>query len=522
MGEVLLGFANHAAAGWMMWFAAATVLGISDNKRDLRHRIEALMDVARGRRTWWMLGLAAFVVLSITGLTKAPAEEAKKDAAQTTAATPATVTVKGIVVDDLGKPIPDARCYLSIGEVNDREVRKSTSDAEGRFRFESVPGATELSLRARHSDFMDSSPLTQEFMGDEPKEHRIILPRATGWLTGVVTRKKDGTPVKNASVYVAQDTTLPLPMLMSFSHGGAKTDEAGLYRILKKSNDNTEGVTIVDAPGLAILVTKFTWKDGEIITLDHALEPDTEVSGKVVNADGKPVRGASVSLSNRMYMMSRPMSKSRDSDYYSGLSSYWLGKPETDDNGVFTGRGLDPRSFEELRLVAQHPTEGFIRVRLKDWTPGGTLKLERWNTLHGKVTGPNNEALSDARMEFTDHQFERDADGKPIFSVMHKSTSITDKQGRYRADQILPHSNSTMVRVNGKFAPPQMIPLGAGETKEFDISFAPKDAPLPQKPLQLSKGNGPSHPALEFSRRLATATRSACLSDSWATEAPPA
>lgn len=490
MGGVLLAFAHQAAASWVVWLTSATLLGIAENKRDLRHRIEALTDLARGRRTWWLMGLAAFVALAITGLTKAPAEDAKKDAAPTTATTPATtITVKGIVVDDLGKPIPDARCYLSIGEVNDREVRKSTSDAEGRFRFESVPGATELSLRARHSDFMDSSPLTQEFKGDEPKGHRIVLPRATGWLTGVVTRKSDGTPVKNAPVYIAPEGLLPLPMLMSFSRKG-KTDEAGRYRILKLSSNHADEVMIVDAPGLAVLVTKFTWKEGGIITLDHALEPDTGVSGKVVNADGKPVPGASVALCNRMYMMRSPMRKSRDSDYYSALSSYWLGNPETDDKGAFTGRGLDPRSFDELRLVAEHPTEGFIHVRLKDWTPGGTLKLERWATLHGKVTGPDNKPLSDARMEFNENQFEKDADGKLIFSVMHKSTVTTDKEGRYRAGQILPHSKNNMVRVNEAFAPLQKNPLEAGETREFDISLAPKDAQPPKENLRARKVTG--------------------------------
>lgn len=86
MGEVLLSFAHYAAAGWVVWLmTSATLLGITENKRDLRHRIESLTDLARGRRTWWLMGLAAFVALAIAGFTKAPAEDAAKNPAQPTA-----------------------------------------------------------------------------------------------------------------------------------------------------------------------------------------------------------------------------------------------------------------------------------------------------------------------------------------------------------------------------------------------------------------------------------------------------
>ena len=57
LGEMLLGFSNHAAAGWLVGFASAALLGISANPKDLRRRIEGLMDIARGRRTRWVLSL---------------------------------------------------------------------------------------------------------------------------------------------------------------------------------------------------------------------------------------------------------------------------------------------------------------------------------------------------------------------------------------------------------------------------------------------------------------------------------
>ena len=150
-------FANGAAAGWIAWFAAATVLGISGNKRNMRRRIEALMDLARGRRTWWMMGLAAFVALAVTGLTKAPAEDAKKAPATTT-------TVTGIVLDETGQPIQGATCMLVGGDDNSRP-RTIKSDAEGRFRFEEVPDSVESRLSARHNDYLKSKPPFHQNIG---------------------------------------------------------------------------------------------------------------------------------------------------------------------------------------------------------------------------------------------------------------------------------------------------------------------------------------------------------------------
>lgn len=73
-GSMLLGFANRAMAGWLLWLSSATLLGISENKHDLKRRIEALKDVTGRGRTRWMIGFMAFALLSVTGLTKTPAE----------------------------------------------------------------------------------------------------------------------------------------------------------------------------------------------------------------------------------------------------------------------------------------------------------------------------------------------------------------------------------------------------------------------------------------------------------------
>ncbi|MDB6139533.1 MAG: family metallopeptidase, partial [Verrucomicrobiaceae bacterium] len=521
MGEVLLGFASHAATGWMVWFAAATVLGISENKRDLRRRIEALMDVARGRRPWWVMGLLAFVILSITGLTKAPAGEAARAGDTATAVTttttttttttvaapgtatsgtavnaaPAagtTTTVTGTVVDEAGKAVQGAMCFLRIGERQDMEVRKTLSDSQGRFRFEGVPVPMPLSLSAHHEDYLDATPTYTTFASEAPpQEQRIVLPKAASWITGTITHKTDGTPVKDADVYLGMQSTMPVLLFLRSAPRKVKTDAAGRYRAAAWAADKTEAMLLVDAPGTVLTANNFTLKDGEN-TVDQALETDAGLKGTVVNADGRPVQDAVVCISDGSFYHHfdgmLPMKSLEKPGYYTNGLTYWLGNAATDAKGAFAGRALDVPEGLGRWLVFRHPTGGFQHVRMSNWKAGGTVKLKRWNTIQGTLQDGDGKPIKGAKIDISDHVTERDDMDKMTYSLMNRSTATTDGQGRYRIDHVLPHAHDSLVSVNDVFHGSTRLNFDTGETQEFNIRMRAKEKPVPKEQLRKVTG----------------------------------
>jgi protocatechuate 3,4-dioxygenase beta subunit len=470
-GEVLLSFASRAAAGWALWFSAATMLSIAEGRHDLRHRIDAIVDFSRGRRAWWLVGMIAFVLLAITGLTTAPAEEVKT-------ALPPGSTVTGIVVDDAGKPIHGATAFLSIGEINSREVRKFTTDEEGRFRFVGVPDKTDLVAWARHDEFMDIKLPNPKFTTEDKSERRIVLQRVKRWLSGAVTRKADGSPVKDATVYADRAyRNLPEHRILQFSRRQVKTDERGHYRLAAWDEETTEISVVVEAPNTQIQPGRLTWKDAEQ-TQNFSLEPDAMIAGRVVDDQGKPLAGAKVCVGQRMMSFIFMKNIRRADNGYQGLGDfYWMGEPETNAKGEFSGRLIEPSPEEEMDwLVVMHPEVGFKRVKVKDWKNGDALKLDRWCTMEGQVVNEEGQPLKSAAIQLM--QMDRDEyviGGPRGFSLLDSQELRSDEQGRYRIGRILPKAENLTVTVNSRSIWLRDLTFTSGETKHYDLRLpAPK------------------------------------------------
>lgn len=483
-GEVLLGFASRAAAGWALWFAAATVLGIAEGRHDLRRRIDAIVDFSRGRRAWWIVGLTAFVMLAVTGLTQAPAEEVKS-------ALPPGATVTGIVVDDTGKPIHGATAFLGIGDIKSREVRKFTTDEEGRFRFVGVPEKTELQAWARHDEFMDQLLPHEKFTTEDKSERRIVLQRVNRWLSGTVTRKADGSPVKDATVYADRAYgNLPEHRILQFSRRQVKTDERGHYRLAAWDQETTEISVVVEAPNTQIQPARLTWKDAEQ-TQNFSLEPDAMIAGRVVDDQGKPLAGAKVCVGQRMFSFIFMKTIRRADNGYQGLGDfYWMGEPETNAKGEFSGRLIAPSPEEETDwLVVMHPEVGFKRVKVKDWKNGDALKLDRWRTLEGQVLDEEGQPLKSAAIQLM--QMDRDEyviGGTRGFSFLDSQELRSDEQGRYRIERILPKAEDLTVTVNKRPIWLSDLTFTPGETKHYDLRSRTQKVVTPKAQLRSVTG----------------------------------
>ncbi len=497
MGELLLDFANHAAAAWIVSFLAVTQLGISDNKRDLRRRIEALMDIARGRRTRWFVGVALFFVLALTGLTRAPAQETDKGAPPaTTAPEGGKVTVTGEVVDPQGKAVPGATCYLRVGNDPDFEKNKVVSDADGRFQFAGVPETAQFRAWARHADFLDAKLPVPTFKVKEAAHVKLVLQPVTDWVSGTVTNRADERPIAGATVYVATGPIAKLAPLTwlrmpSLQTSKTTTDAAGHYRLPRKAED-VYGVLIVVAPGMQMQATQFGWAE-EAVTMDHALEVDVWISGKVVTAEGAPAAGASMRLATNFVTPSTAL-KASQSDipdlHHSFERGYWLGNPVTDSNGTFSGRLFQEKAGDEPWILAQHPEHGVQYAPLKDWKNGGTMRLEKWHSIQGTVVDAEGNLQKGKEIKLLQSEYLRDNSNSRSFrfNMSNHLTCVTDQEGRYKFEHLLPHPNSSSVQIDGQRISLPTGGWGRDKPPEFKLRMAPNPPAKPSADARHVRG----------------------------------
>ena len=473
-GEMLLGFANHAAAGWMVGFASAALLGISENKNDLRRRIEGLMDIARGRRTRWVIGMGAFVVMAVIGLTRSPAEEVKKavtndsaKAAEVAASRPVT----GIVVDESDKPVKDATVILYIHLTSRSDQKRQVTGEDGKFRFEAVPQAASMNLSAIHNDYAESNRVVFQGISQDPMR-RLVLPRDT-WVVGKITDKRDGRPLQGAQVFFGIENKFPVSSRYDWKRSVVRTDEAGAYRLPVKVRDAKEIIVRAWTPGMASQ-SKFMKIAGREMEFDAALEPVTKISGKVVNAEGQPVKDALVWVVEdavRIDELEQPLTQETLKSDRSklALGKFFICLGTSQEGGNVSLPDVDPLLKDKLWMVALHPDEGLARMRARDLQPGMVFKLERWASMSGRMLREDGSALADT--EVTIHA-RSDADLMPAadtFKIGHDIKYTTDKNGGYTIDRLAPGVGFRMLTLNRDFFSVTPVAVSAGPQKSREI-----------------------------------------------------
>jgi len=473
-GTVLLSFASRATAGWMLWLAAATVLGISENKHDLRRRIEALKDIARGRRTRWIVGMAAFMLLAVTGLTKAPAQtepQAGNKAAEPAA--PAKVmTVSGIVVNEEGKPVPGARCALSLQQSFDYQLMQEVSNAEGRFEFQHVPVAAAMSLSASHKDYAITGRVEFNSLSGV-KEHRLVMPSFT-WVVGRVTDKASGKPIANARVFYGREVSPGLGTY-KWSLPSVRVSENGEYRLPIKTQD-TKGLIIrAWAQNMASRSVLMDLEKKET-TYDVALEPAESLPGKVVNAEGQPVRDAFVwviedrfVLNERDVPLSAEFLKSKDMRQNLAEGRMFVSLGYSGDGGAFKLHKVDPLLKDRQWMAAIHPEEGIAFLPVKDMAPGMIMKLRRWASFGGLVKQADGSPFGGrhAHLMAGQNSATPSADLPP--SLHHYVPFSTGPDGSYKVERLLPHCWLVGVGASDEFHGVDGFRIGEGSTPARNI-----------------------------------------------------
>ncbi|HYO12902.1 MAG TPA: carboxypeptidase regulatory-like domain-containing protein [Thermoanaerobaculia bacterium] len=203
--------------------------------------------------------------------------------------------VAGRVVTEDGKPIANVGVYASgeEGGLGMGRLRRGAArtDETGRFELDGLePG--KLVLRAVAAGYLGAEARVEAVAGAETPDVRIVL-RMGAVVTGRVLGP-DGAPVPGADVRVIQ--TSREETVYALAAGGARTDGEGNYRLAGIEEGRRSIAASHDDFQRA--VKDLDVRAGEN-RLDLQLGRGHPVTGRVVDAAGRPVADARVVLSTR-------------------------------------------------------------------------------------------------------------------------------------------------------------------------------------------------------------------------------
>jgi hypothetical protein len=247
---------------------------------------------------------------------------------------PEAVVAGRVVAKDGGSPIAGARVALVPAGI----VRESTTGADGGFRIEGIaPGEYWLTADHEGHAFQREGPLS--VAAGQVLEDRVVQLEHGRQARGRLT---DGTTGEGiAGVWVTftlldQDPGSPATRRL------VKTDTDGSY-IVPGLAEGMHGVSVRARGYLGDAARTVEVQGEDIAGLDLALQAGNSVSGRVADAAGRPIAGASVRVSSQPRPGGRPPP---------GLSGRFA---QTDAGGVYVLEGLpagkDSRSRPSTRTT---------------------------------------------------------------------------------------------------------------------------------------------------------------------------
>ena len=192
------------------------------------------------------------------------------------------------------------------------------------------------------------------------------------------------------------------------------------------------------------------------VTFDLFLDPGRTLKGKLLDPDGKPVRGATA------YGLS--WQATRDGGRYT--------RDEALKTADFTATSLDPNASYTLSFIhKQRKLIGKVEVR-GDARGPLTVRLERWGAVAGRLVDATGKPLARVRLSLRYPALANPGMRPP------ESAWETDGEGRFRVEGLLPGLKHELIL--GKSHTFKDLSVAPGQTRELgDVKFGP--ATLPRK-----------------------------------------
>ena len=388
-----------------------------------------------------------------------------------------SAAITGRVETDDEEPVAGALLTfrLEIGETKRRVAFVAKTDAEGRYEVEGLPAGFITRAGVTAAGFLGESFFggrdgfaSIPVVDDKAATWNITLRRGSA-IEGRVTHKDEGTAIAGATV------TLYFLGWHPPQEEITTTDDQGRYRF--EQIDTGKFMVLAShpdhfVPEMEATLAQHTWssnskppghlqvqltKMDQTVQRDLTLLPGVQLSGQVVDPDGKPAPGAGVFLQNHGL---------------SGVGHRWgMMMPVQDvpnvvanDEGRFTLQGLSPRPdwvlFARKVGYAASYTEP---VSLRDGPADGVVvRLVAQCVVRGRVVGAGGAPLADQRVFVGGMSTLR---GGPY-------NFTTDADGRYEAHS-LPAARLNISTRHGKLSVQVTVDdLTAGDVREgVDLVF---------------------------------------------------
>lgn len=301
----------------------------------------------------------------------------------------------GIVLDELGIPVPDAKVSFSgpgmdLGKRENRhfhpELSASFTDAEGRWATTQLPQGACVNIRVTHPDFTPASPCVGGLPGF-PTNALLVLSNGVA-LGGRVTAA-DGTPIRTAEIAKQSGVYLRI-----------RTDADG--RFFWPHIEPGQVFVDVEAEGFET-IHEFAWATNATNECEFTLkkspnpvqstasfdQPRIRLRGTVVDADtGEPIPQFKVLLGAADYMGPG----SADDTVLHGARLLGEGH-----DGQFDWGGLPRGGGFRLQIEADDYMESVSEERShREADQDFNFRLRRGVTLAGRVVTPDGSAAENA------------------------------------------------------------------------------------------------------------------------------
>lgn len=362
--------AGRGIAGAQVWLSGAwdDARGGVVARTDARGRFE-LRDVGRGRHVAaWARGFAASPVFPVRG-------EAGSRSQLSITLSPASGAVEGIVVDERGKPVPEAlivvgadeRAFDRRGDDGSRAAgpapREVRTGSDGRFGVRHLePGQHPMVVVAG-----GHAPAVLGVTVQVGATESVRVSLTAGAVVHGTCRGADGAPVAHVEV-----ATRDVPRAAS-RH--ATSDVDGRYRLV----DVVVGEVALAATAPSVttpVTTTLVTHSGRTLqwdpVFDAALDPAEVVTGRVVGPDGRGLPNHRVVAEPDPPARATPVSRLTGSDGTFRLAVPWervrllvFGDVSASGFPVAVAAGI-PRGAGDVELVVQPATLSGVRARVID------------------------------------------------------------------------------------------------------------------------------------------------------------
>ncbi|HSZ56625.1 MAG TPA: carboxypeptidase regulatory-like domain-containing protein [Tepidisphaeraceae bacterium] len=259
--------------------------------------------------------------------------------------------IGGVVQDENGKPVEGVKVIFeamySLPDHPDKTCNGSgvaKTDAQGRWTFAGAPAEPQqmIMVAAQHPDFLLSSSHQNlgmsQFAQLKKKELVTVIRRGIS-VPGTVT-DKDGRPIAKARI--GQDS---LGLV-----NGTVSDEQGKFVL--RGVESGKRQMMASAEGYVAQEIDCAVSAGDVKPLEFKLLKGKEIRGRVVDGNGKPISGVSISFV--------PFKQ------YPRMNSYAI----TDADGQFVWNGAP-----DTPVTASLYKQGYMRLGNQTWTAGTDVKI---------------------------------------------------------------------------------------------------------------------------------------------------